>query len=199
MKLDKTDVKILSLLQKNARKSFREIAKELDTSTPTVSSKISILENADVIKGYTANIDTESIGETSIILILKCNLANLDNIADQLRSLENVTEIFTLSNSRIFLKVTLINPNEINNFLTNLATYDNIIEYDYYSIINPVKESPRAIIRENLSINLKCYYCKKVMQDEPVKVKLDGKIHYVCCNTCAKYYKEKYKELKNRI
>ena len=72
MKLDKTDVKILNVLQKDARKSFREIAKELDISTPTISNKINILENVKVIRGYQADVSADSLGETSIILIIKC-------------------------------------------------------------------------------------------------------------------------------
>jgi DNA-binding Lrp family transcriptional regulator len=199
MKLDKIDVKILNILQQDARKSYREIAKELETSTPTVSSKVNNLENVGVIRGYRADINAENLGETSLLLIIKCSPSSLDNVAQKFNQMENVTEVFILSNSRIFTKVTLVNPNEINEFLSNLSGIKDLIDYEYYSIINTIKESPRAIIRENLSIMLKCYYCKKPMQDEPVKIKLDGKMHYVCCNTCAKHYKEKYKELKSKI
>jgi DNA-binding Lrp family transcriptional regulator len=199
MKLDKIDIKILALLQNDARKSYREIAKELESTAPTIINKIKNLEEFDVIRGYQANIIAENLGEVSIILLIKCNPSDLESTANNLELLENVTEVFILSNSKIFLKATLINPSEINNFLTELTAVDNILEYEYYSIINTIKEIPRAIIQENLSVTLKCYYCKKTMVDEPVKVKLDGKIHYVCCNTCAKQIKEKYTKLKNRI
>jgi DNA-binding Lrp family transcriptional regulator len=199
MKLDKTDVKILTILQKDARKSFREIAKELDISTPTVSNKINTLETAGVIRGYRADINAESLSEITIILIIKCSPSKLDGTAEELEQLEKVTEVYVLSNSKIFLKVTMINPTELNDFLSNLRNIENIIEYDYYSIINTTKESPRAIIQENLSIILNCYYCKKPMIDEPVKLKLDGKSHFLCCNTCAKHYKIKYEELKKKV
>ena len=198
MKLDKKDVKILSLLQKDARRSFRNIAEELDITTPTVSNKINVLEKAGVIRGYVADIDTDVLSESTIILIVKCSLSNLDEVATKLELLENSTEIYILSNSRIFMKATFIDPLEINNFLSNLASVQEINDYEYYSIINTVKESPRSMLGENLSITLKCYYCKKPMKDEPVKLRLDGKIHYLCCNTCSKQYKEKYEILKSR-
>ncbi len=38
---------------------------------------------------------------------------------------------------------------------------------------------------------IKCYYCGHMMKDEGVKIKLDGKYHYLCCSVCAKLYKEK--------
>jgi DNA-binding Lrp family transcriptional regulator len=199
MKLDKTDVKILLLLQKDARKSFREIAKELDISTPTISSKVSNLEELGVIKGYHADIDTESLSESSVILLIKCSPSDLNEAAEKLKELQGVTEVFVLSSSRIFLKITLQQPTELNNLLTSLASIEPIQDYEYYSIIDAVKEDPRAVIQEELSITLKCYYCKKQMKDEPVKLKLDGKNHYVCCNTCAKHYKEKYEKLKSQV
>jgi DNA-binding Lrp family transcriptional regulator len=199
MKLDKIDVKLLHILQKDARKSFREIAKELDTSTPTVSNKISILEDAGVIKGYHADIDADILGEGSIILIIKTSPSDIEKTTSEMQELENVTECYVLSNSRIFLKVTLLNPADINNFLAELSKIENIQEYDYYSIIETKKESHRAVIEENLSISLQCFYCKKVIFDEPVKLKLDGKVHYLCCNTCAKHFKEKYEKLKSNV
>jgi len=199
MKLDKIDIGILTVLQKDARKSFREIAKELESSAPTIINKINILEEAEVISGYQAKINAENLGEVSLILIIKCSPTNLESVSNDLQNLDNATEVYILSNSKIFSKVTLINPSEINEFLKNLTSIENIIEYEYYSIINTVKETSRAVIQEDLSVTLKCYYCKKKMVDEPVKVKLDGKIHYVCCNSCAKLIKEKYDKLKERI
>ena len=111
MKLDKTDVKILTLLQRDARKSFREIAKELEISTPTISNKINSLENVGVIKGYGADIDTESLGETSIILLVKCSPSDLNDVAKQLEDLENVTEVYILSNSKILQATSGSNKN----------------------------------------------------------------------------------------
>jgi hypothetical protein len=34
------------------------------------------------------------------------------------------------------------------------------------------------------------------MKDEGVKIKLDGKYHYLCCSVCEKLYREKYEKLK---
>ena len=199
MELDKMDIKILSLLQEDARRSFRDIAKELDISTPTVSSKISALEEMGVIRGYRADIDADSLGELTYVLIVKCSPSDLQEVSERLATHENVMEVFHLSNSRIFLKVCMLNPLDMNNFLSDLASIKEITEYDQYSVIGTVKEHPRAIIQDNVCVILKCYYCSKGMKDPPVKLKLDGKTHYVCCNTCAKHYKIKYEELKRKV
>ena len=59
MDLDETDVNILRVLQENGRLSFRQIADRVKVSVPTVSSKIAVMEQAGVIRGYTVFLDTE--------------------------------------------------------------------------------------------------------------------------------------------
>lgn len=57
MELQDTDKRIMAVLQKNSRKSYREIAKEIKSSPATVINHIRELEKKGVIKGYTAQID----------------------------------------------------------------------------------------------------------------------------------------------
>lgn len=53
---------ILTELTKNARISYRELAKKLKVSTGTISAKISELERNRTILGYSAVLDHEKIG-----------------------------------------------------------------------------------------------------------------------------------------
>ncbi len=50
--LDRTDLSILRVLQENARKSYRDIARELGMSLNTVSSRVKKMEGEGVITGY---------------------------------------------------------------------------------------------------------------------------------------------------
>lgn len=51
--MDDLDEKILSLLQKNARMPVKEIARQVDLSSPAVSCRMHRLEKEGVIDGYT--------------------------------------------------------------------------------------------------------------------------------------------------
>ena len=62
--LDKTDRKILQLLQQNARMTVKEIASRLYMSSPAISARIRGLEEAGVIRGYHADIDPAFLGYT---------------------------------------------------------------------------------------------------------------------------------------
>lgn len=67
--LDNIDVKILKELVKNARLSYREIARRTRLSVNTVASRIENLEKEGIIKGYTAILDTEKLGYDVIAII----------------------------------------------------------------------------------------------------------------------------------
>ena len=56
-KLDKIDIKILQILQRDARDPLKEIAAEVFLSSPSVSARIARLEAEGVITGYTAKIN----------------------------------------------------------------------------------------------------------------------------------------------
>ena len=60
--MDKIDLKLIDLLQKNARYSLKNLAKEVFLSTPAVSSRISKLEEAGVITGYSAHVNPLKLG-----------------------------------------------------------------------------------------------------------------------------------------
>jgi len=59
--LDDTDIKIISSLQQDGRKSFRQIARELGISTPTVQARYKRLVNIGLIKSISPVIDSTNL------------------------------------------------------------------------------------------------------------------------------------------
>lgn len=55
--MDQVDLKLISLLQKNARLSLKQLAEQVFLSPPAVSARMARLEREGIIKGYSANID----------------------------------------------------------------------------------------------------------------------------------------------
>ena len=52
MRIDSTDLKILSLLQENARISFSGIAAEVHLSTTAVTRRIELMQERGIIRGF---------------------------------------------------------------------------------------------------------------------------------------------------
>src|SRR5688572_4635060 len=59
---DDIDRKILSELQEDARTSYAELGRRVGLTTPAVIERVRKLEDAGVITGYSAEIDTAKIG-----------------------------------------------------------------------------------------------------------------------------------------
>ena len=90
-KIDETDRKILTILKKNARKHFTDIAEEIGVSEATVRNRIKCLERNDVIKRYTVDINPKEIGFSMVAIIgLNVSPENLLSSVNELRDIEEV-------------------------------------------------------------------------------------------------------------
>lgn len=63
-KLDEVDLKILDLLQRDARLTNQAIAQHVKLTAPSVFERIRKLEQRGVIRGYTASLDPAALGNT---------------------------------------------------------------------------------------------------------------------------------------
>ncbi|MBC7107439.1 MAG: winged helix-turn-helix transcriptional regulator [Methanomassiliicoccales archaeon] len=196
MELDEVDINILKTLQDNGRLSFRQVSEKVKVSVPTVSHKIADMENLGIIRGYQAVLDTERLGELSVILTVKAKPSELNSVAERFRNDENVRKLFILSNSRLHMICTFSNSHLINDFVSRLGEIPEIIEYEISNIIQVVKENQRALVVPNLKLILQCQSCKKDIKGEPVRIKSDRREYFFCSNTCAMAFQEKMEKLK---
>lgn len=60
--MDTADLRIVELLQRNARKTQSEIAREVGLSQPAVADRIRKLEEHGVLQGYVARVDAAELG-----------------------------------------------------------------------------------------------------------------------------------------
>ena len=67
--MDNIDLKLISLLQKNARMPLKQLAQQVFLSSPATAARIQRLENEGIISGYTAKIDHKNAGYPIIAFI----------------------------------------------------------------------------------------------------------------------------------
>ena len=71
--IDEIDRKILKELQQDARTSYAELGRRVGLTTPAVIERVRKLEDAQIITGYRADIDTSKVG----LPIMAVGLASL--------------------------------------------------------------------------------------------------------------------------
>ena len=69
IELDKTDRKILAILQREARISITELAARVGLSATPVSERVKRLERENVITGYHAHLNPQSLGLRILVFV----------------------------------------------------------------------------------------------------------------------------------
>ena len=75
--VDEIDWKILKELQANARITFAELGRRVGLTTPAVIERVRKLEDAQVIAGYRAEIDTAKVG-LPITAFIRMSISGVD-------------------------------------------------------------------------------------------------------------------------
>ena len=92
-KLDRIDRQILGHLLLDARKTFTDIAKELNVSSGTIHIRVKKMEKAGVIRGASLQLDYENLGYGFIAFvgIYLNRTLNTSEVIDELKKIPEVT------------------------------------------------------------------------------------------------------------
>ena len=81
--LDHTDQEIIKQLNQDGRKSYRQIAKELNLSVGTITNRVNKLRETGIIKGFQIQLDYAALGYNIETLIGIDNNGNIENIINK--------------------------------------------------------------------------------------------------------------------
>jgi len=95
MELDQTNLRILSLLEKNARVATAEIARQVNLSRPAVQERITRMEASGVIAGY--RVQSEQAGAVRALVFVRIASRPCDPALQFLAAQEGVVEVASLS------------------------------------------------------------------------------------------------------
>ena len=91
IEIDDIDKQILNMLISNARKSYADMAKAVDLSSPSVIERVKKLENSGIIKSYSANVNYKALGY-DILAFIGISLDSAQSISDFEQTISNVDD-----------------------------------------------------------------------------------------------------------
>lgn len=107
MPLDAIDLKILRALQQDARLSNVALAEEVGLSQSPCLRRVRLLEEAGVIRGYTASVDQTKVGlPVSVFVSIKLEKQReeeLKRFEDAMRGCPEVLECYLMTGPRDYL------------------------------------------------------------------------------------------------
>ncbi|HJN57250.1 MAG: Lrp/AsnC family transcriptional regulator [Candidatus Woesearchaeota archaeon] len=116
-RLDKKDLRIVSVLKEDARLPIRDIAKKTGIRPSTVHQRIKALRKQGVIEKFTLKLDNKAIGENFIVIMwIKTKPATI--LGDNIINNKHVREVFGITGEYdLMLKLKFKNVEEFNDYI----------------------------------------------------------------------------------
>ncbi|MCJ7464968.1 MAG: Lrp/AsnC family transcriptional regulator [Thermoplasmata archaeon] len=148
LKIDDLDIDILRSLNENARKSFRDIAKELHISLTTVSNRVKALERNGVIQGYIPVLDATKLGY-DIMVVIGIKVIH-GKIVETERDLAKENGVFAVFDSTgewdAIVMARFHNRGELNTFVKKVLDHENVDRTYTQVVLNITRDEKRVLI-----------------------------------------------------
>lgn len=150
--LDATDTTILRILQKDSKKTAKEIAQILNITASPVYERIRRLEQQGFIQKYVAILDKKLINR-SVTTICQVSMryhneAFIEKFEEQIQSLDEVQECFHMAGQVDFiLKINTESLEEYHNFVKyKLSKIENIGVLNSTFVLKDIKQTSEFYI-----------------------------------------------------
>jgi DNA-binding Lrp family transcriptional regulator len=142
--LDTLDMKIVRLLQQNARTPYVEMAKELGVNEATVRRRVEKLIEDKMIQRFTVLLDYHKLGRVIKAFVgLRVQPAKLRSIIDHLSKHPDIHTLYRTSGDMdILAEVLFVTMEELNAFLEKELQLEGIVGTNVMIIIGPYKRCP---------------------------------------------------------
>ena len=143
--MDETDLRIVTLLQENARTSNAEIARQLGMAPSAILERVRKLEERGVIMGYAARVNPEAVGLglTAFVFVRASERAGAVNTSRRLAEFREVQEVHHVAGEDCFLtKLRVAGTRELGELLRErFGAIDTIRSTRSTIVMDTVKET----------------------------------------------------------
>ena len=142
MSLDEIDLRILGSILKDARKSYRKIADDINVSPPTVLSRVQKLEKGSIIKSYSAVLDHEKLGyDLTAIIEVTAVKGKITEVQKHISKFPNVCAVYDITGlTDMIIVAKFRNREELSNFVKKDMSLSYIERTNTHMVLITVKE-----------------------------------------------------------
>ena len=142
MSLDEIDLRILGSILKDARKSYRKIADDINVSPPTVLSRVQKLEKRRIIKSYSAILDHEKLGfDLTAVIEVTAVKGKITEVQKHISKFPNVCAVYDITGlTDMIIVAKFRNREELSNFVKKDMSLSYIERTNTHMVLITVKE-----------------------------------------------------------
>jgi DNA-binding Lrp family transcriptional regulator len=147
--LDAIDLQILDLLQENCKRPLAAIGEKVGLTAPSVMERIHKLEDAGVIRGYTALLDGRAVGKdvTAFIGISTASAGSLASLMRAAAQHDEVLECHHVTGSHsLLVKVKTRNTETLENLIDTLRGIEGVTRTETMLVLSTHTERTRIAL-----------------------------------------------------
>ncbi len=142
--LDKIDIEILKILQKDGRAKRNEIAEKVGLSLPSLSERMKKLEERGIIEGYFAKVNRKAFGYDIMVFIVVImeSSKNYDNLRANAKKTPEILECHAiLGEGSHIIKALVKNTEELEKLLSKIQSWPGVVRTITNFVLSNVKET----------------------------------------------------------
>jgi Lrp/AsnC family leucine-responsive transcriptional regulator len=145
--IDEIDLKILNILQENGRVKRNELAQMVGLSVPAVSERMKRLEDAGIIKGYTALLDSKKLGKdiTAFVFVSIDSSKNYPLFIERVMEVDEILECHSITGEGShLLKVKTENTSTLEKLLARIQSWPGVTGTKTNIVLSTIKETTKV-------------------------------------------------------
>jgi Lrp/AsnC family transcriptional regulator for asnA, asnC and gidA len=192
--LDDVDARILGILVEDGRRSFREVARRVGITTPTVQARIKRMMDEGLILKISPIFNPSKFQHGLVFqLYLRVNPAEIEEISRKLGNRSEVRGIYlTTGENNLALRVVVDSLEELQQFTETLDREFGVKQNSSQMVVRIFKDDQAVIVRPGMGVHLKCETCNGPIPAKPFILKVAGHERFFCCPMCQEKFREKY-------
>jgi len=141
--MDEITKGILTILERDARTSYTEIAKQLRTSETTVRNRVKALMKEGILKGFTVRTCPEKLGKAITAMVgVDIGGETTPKITNKLANIKEVSDLYVITGEfDLLLRVICENISRLDEILEKIRSYDFVEGTRTFVVLRKVKES----------------------------------------------------------
>jgi DNA-binding Lrp family transcriptional regulator len=146
--IDDLDKRIIRVLNRNARQSFREVAKDVGTSVTAVIHRVKKLEEKGALKGYIPVVDPDHFElKLTAIIALRISKGKLLETQEEVARDQRVVAVYDITGEWDSLIVGYFKDRQdLNDFIKRLLSLEYVDRSVTHIVLNVVKEERRILV-----------------------------------------------------
>lgn len=139
---DDISAKVLEEYLRDSRQSIREVARKIGVSSGTVASRLREMEDAGVIRRYSALLDYEKLGyELTAVTEITVSEGKMIEVGEAIAKMSQATGVYNVTgDSDIMVVGKFRTKKELSDFTKKLLTIPHVDRTKTHLVLNTMKE-----------------------------------------------------------